>query len=86
MGEVTNEQVNLMLRLYEDRREPRLREAREWFSANFHVVIMSGGRPVAPVSSMQRSMSAISTAYLYVAVKPPRSRSWMSRSARRSAV
>jgi hypothetical protein len=36
MGEVTNEQVNLMLRLYEDRREPRLREAREWFSANFH--------------------------------------------------
>src|SRR2546421_9001114 len=37
MGEVTNEQVNLMLRLYEDRREPRLREARDWFSANFHV-------------------------------------------------
>jgi hypothetical protein len=37
MGEVTNEQANLMLRLYEDRREPRLREAREWFSANFHV-------------------------------------------------
>jgi hypothetical protein len=36
MGEVTNEQVNLMLRLYEDRREPRLREAREWFSANFY--------------------------------------------------
>jgi hypothetical protein len=26
-----------MLRLYEERREPRLREAREWFSANFHV-------------------------------------------------
>jgi len=24
-----------MLRLYEDRREPRLREAREWFSVNF---------------------------------------------------
>jgi hypothetical protein len=37
MGEVTNEQVNLMLRLYEGRREPRLREAREWFSANFQV-------------------------------------------------
>src|SRR5713226_7219929 len=37
MGEVTNEQVHLMLRLYEERREPRLREAREWFSANFHV-------------------------------------------------
>ena len=36
MGEVTNEQVNLMLRLYEERREPRLREARDWFAANFH--------------------------------------------------
>jgi len=37
MGEVTHEQVNLLLRLYDMRREPRLREAREWFSANFHV-------------------------------------------------
>jgi len=37
MGQVTNEQVNLMLRLYEERREPKLREARDWFGANFHV-------------------------------------------------
>ena len=36
MGEVTHEQVNLLLRLYDTRREPRLREAREWFAANFH--------------------------------------------------
>ena len=31
MGEVTHEQVNLMLRLYEESREPWMREAREWF-------------------------------------------------------
>ena len=31
MGDVSHEQVNLMLRLYDIRREPRLREAREWF-------------------------------------------------------
>jgi hypothetical protein len=37
MGEVTHEQVNLMLKLYDMRREPRLREAREWFMSNFHV-------------------------------------------------
>lgn len=37
MGQVTHEQVNLMLRLYELRREARLREAREWYVANFHV-------------------------------------------------
>jgi hypothetical protein len=35
MGEVTHEQVNLLLRLYDTRREPRLREAREWFGSNF---------------------------------------------------
>jgi len=36
MGEVNHEQENLMLRLYDIRREPRLREAREWFMANFN--------------------------------------------------
>jgi len=35
MGEVTHEQANLLLRLYELRREPRLREAREWFVTKF---------------------------------------------------
>jgi hypothetical protein len=35
MGQVTHEQANLLLRLYELRREPRLREARAWFVANF---------------------------------------------------
>ncbi len=37
MGEVTNEQVNLMLRLFEERREAKLRDARDWFATNFHV-------------------------------------------------
>jgi hypothetical protein len=37
MGTATHEQVNLMLRLYEERREPKLRDARDWFAANFHV-------------------------------------------------
>jgi hypothetical protein len=32
----THEQVNLMLHLYELRREEKLREAREWVSVNFH--------------------------------------------------
>lgn len=35
MGQVTHEQVNLMLRLYELRREPRLRQARAWFVDHF---------------------------------------------------
>jgi hypothetical protein len=36
MGQVSHEQVDLMLHLYEIRREPRLRQAREWFMRNFH--------------------------------------------------
>ena len=51
MGEVTNEHVNLMLRLYEDRREPKLREAREWFSTNFHVTSMEDMMRVCPPGS-----------------------------------
>jgi hypothetical protein len=53
MGEVTNEQVNLMLRLYEERREPRLREAREWFSANFHVKSQEDMMRVGPPGSKE---------------------------------
>jgi hypothetical protein len=55
MGEVTNEQVNLMLRLYEDRREPRLREAREWFSANFHVKNEEDVARVCPPGSREHA-------------------------------
>ncbi|HYL09888.1 MAG TPA: hypothetical protein VEU31_04045 [Candidatus Acidoferrales bacterium] len=36
MGQVTYDQVNLMLRLYELRRESRLRDARSWFVQHFH--------------------------------------------------
>jgi hypothetical protein len=35
MDQVTHEQANLLLRLYELRREPRLREARTWFYSKF---------------------------------------------------
>ena len=36
MSQVTYEEVNLMLKLYEMRREPRLRQARSWFLEHFH--------------------------------------------------
>ena len=35
MGQVTHDQANLLLRLYELRREPRMRKAREWFIQDF---------------------------------------------------
>ena len=51
MGEVTNDQVNLMLRLFEERREPKLREARDWFGANFHVKTADDLMKVCPLGS-----------------------------------
>jgi hypothetical protein len=36
MSTVTYEEVNLMLRLYDMRREARLRQARTWFIDHFH--------------------------------------------------
>ena len=36
MAQITYDEVNLMLHLYELRREPRLRQARAWFTDNFH--------------------------------------------------
>jgi hypothetical protein len=36
MSQISYEEVNLMLRLYDLRREPRLREARAWFVDHFH--------------------------------------------------
>jgi len=35
MGQVNHDQANLLLKIYDLRREPRLREARAWFGANF---------------------------------------------------
>jgi hypothetical protein len=49
MGQATHEQVNLMLHLYEMRREAKLREARDWVAANFHPKnIEDGMRAAAP--------------------------------------
>jgi hypothetical protein len=38
MSQISYDEVNLMLRLYDMRREPRLRQARAWFVENFHPV------------------------------------------------
>ncbi len=46
MSQINYEEVNLMLRLYELRREPRLRQARSWFVEHFH--------PESPEDMMQK--------------------------------
>src|SRR6266576_2615765 len=63
MGQVTSEQVNLMLRLYEERREPRLREAREWFSANFHVKNEEDVMRICPPGSKENAYMRMVLSY-----------------------
>jgi hypothetical protein len=46
MPQITYDEVNLMLRMYELRREPRLRQARAWFVEHFH--------PTSPEEMMQK--------------------------------
>jgi hypothetical protein len=46
MSQITYDEVHLMLKLYEMRREPRLREARSWFLEHFH--------PLSPEDMIQK--------------------------------
>ncbi|HXJ15641.1 MAG TPA: hypothetical protein VNM68_00405 [Candidatus Polarisedimenticolia bacterium] len=63
MGEVTHEQVNLMLRLYDIRREPVLREARGWYVANFHPASMEDVNRQAPMGSKQNAFVRMVLSY-----------------------
>jgi hypothetical protein len=51
----THEQVNLMLHLYELRREAKLREAREWVSANLHPKSPEDAMRLAPPGSKENA-------------------------------
>jgi hypothetical protein len=49
----THEQAELLLRVYEERREPRLRQARDWFMQNYFANTMEEAMKVAPMGSEQ---------------------------------
>jgi hypothetical protein len=55
MGEATFEQANLQLKLYDLRREPRLREAREWFSDHFHPQNLDDVMKICPPGSKENA-------------------------------
>jgi hypothetical protein len=63
MGEVTHEQVNLMLRLYDTRRESRLREAREWFLGSFHPTSAEDLMHQAPPGSKENAFMRMVVSY-----------------------
>lgn len=47
----TAEDANLILRLYELRREPRMRQARAWFMRSFHAATVEDYRRLCPPGS-----------------------------------
>src|ERR1700677_2865901 len=51
MPKTTYDDVNLILRLYELRREEKLREARAWFVANFKVKTLAEVNALCPPGS-----------------------------------
>ena len=51
MSQPNYDDVNLILRLYEMRREPKLREARGWFFGNFKCKTMAEMQQIAPPGS-----------------------------------
>src|SRR5579863_9028298 len=63
MAEVTHEQVNLMLRLYDTRREVRLREARDWYMSSFHPATIEEMQQLCPPGSKENASMRMVVSY-----------------------
>ena len=63
MATVTYEEVNLMLRLYELRREARLRQARAWYVENFHVASLDEMAQKYPLGSEENTFIRMVLSY-----------------------
>jgi hypothetical protein len=59
----TYDDANLILRLYEMRREERMREARAWFTANFHVLTLEELQKLCPLGSKENAHYRQVTSY-----------------------
>lgn len=58
-----HDDANLILRLYELRREPRMREARRWFVASFHATSPEELQRIAPPGSEEFASYRMITSY-----------------------
>ena len=63
MNQPIHEQVNLMLRLYELRREPRLREARAWFVDHCYVTSPEEMMKKYPPGSVENTNIRMTVSY-----------------------
>ena len=63
MGQPTHHDANLILRLYELRREEKLRAARAWFVANFKVKTMADFNLLCPPGSDENANARMVVSY-----------------------
>ena len=63
MAQATYDDVNLILRLYEMRREEKLRAARSWFVANFKVKTMADFTQLCPQGSQENANARMVISY-----------------------
>jgi len=68
MGQVTHDQANLLLRLFELRREPRLRQAREWFVRNYNAATLQEATQKYPMGSETETNTRMTLSYWDMAV------------------
>lgn len=61
--QATYEDANLILRLYELRRDEKLRQAREWFALNFHISSVNDLQKLAPPGSKEDTYTRMVVSY-----------------------
>jgi hypothetical protein len=59
----TFEQAQLHLQVYEQRREARLRQARDWFFKNYHVSSLDDAMRIAPMGSEAGAFASMVVSY-----------------------
>jgi hypothetical protein len=63
MPKATHAHADLLLRLYEIRREPKMREAREWFISNFHPTSLEDAQKQAPMGGKENAYVRMVASY-----------------------
>jgi hypothetical protein len=63
MPKVTHDQADLLLRLYEIRREPKMREARDWYFSKFHPATLEDVQKQAPMGSPESAFMRMVISY-----------------------
>jgi hypothetical protein len=63
MANPTHEQAKLHLQVFEERREPRLRQAREWFFKNYHVTSVDDAMRIAAPGTENSALAMMVISY-----------------------